>query len=342
MATDRSVSADNNRNTVIDLLKGVAIILVVLTHFNWTEDQRNYLVFPFLIDMAVPVFMFISGYVGAMSINRHGIKTVDEAYGIRELSRKYIRYYIPYIFVVIWIIADPNLVVDRSGKGVVRWFLCGTEGPGSYYIPIITQLVLIIPIINYLISKKRHVGLILCLSADILYACMKWAYGMNYDCWRNLVFRYIFIISAGVFAYYCNLRKRDSVLMMLIGLGYIFLLHFGLIKREVIMQWFDWPTTSCLADMWIVPLLVWTVNNLKLRFIPLEILGRSSYEIFLMQMVFYTAYNDIVGDKVQGRLAHIVLNIVICCSLGLIFHLVNTKITKTVINLADRCWDRSK
>ena len=57
---------ENNRT--IDFLKGISILLVLITHYAWTEEQRLNILFPYAIDMTVPVFMVVSGYVGAIPL----------------------------------------------------------------------------------------------------------------------------------------------------------------------------------------------------------------------------------------------------------------------------------
>lgn len=64
------------RNASVDLLKGVAILMVIVTHLGFTADQRKYFAFPFWIDMAVPVFMMLMGYVMSMSYARHGVDSL--------------------------------------------------------------------------------------------------------------------------------------------------------------------------------------------------------------------------------------------------------------------------
>ena len=66
-------NTENHNNSFVDVLKGICIIMVVVTHFSWEEHERLYYLFPFWIDMAVPIFMLISGYVYTISYKRHEI-----------------------------------------------------------------------------------------------------------------------------------------------------------------------------------------------------------------------------------------------------------------------------
>ena len=67
------------RDHFLDIAKGAAVILVIITHFSWTEEERLPYLFPFWVSMAVPVFMIISGYVGTASYEKKGIRTMAQA-----------------------------------------------------------------------------------------------------------------------------------------------------------------------------------------------------------------------------------------------------------------------
>ena len=73
---------DNNkekqlgRNSVIDIIKGICILFVIITHYQWTNEQRLMLLFPFWIDMAVPLFMIFSGYLSALSFYKRNFNMI--------------------------------------------------------------------------------------------------------------------------------------------------------------------------------------------------------------------------------------------------------------------------
>lgn len=49
----------------LDYLKAICVIMVIITHYDWGDKDSPF--FTMLINMAVPVFMIISGYNFAMS-----------------------------------------------------------------------------------------------------------------------------------------------------------------------------------------------------------------------------------------------------------------------------------
>ncbi len=117
------------RNHFLDILKAAAILCILITHFHWTDQQRLRLFFPFWIDMAVPVFMVISGYVNFCSSKRSGINSLREAYAAERIRKKLLRYLIPFGFAylaetaLIFIFSDS---LDKSSL-LYEWIRGGTD-----------------------------------------------------------------------------------------------------------------------------------------------------------------------------------------------------------------------
>lgn len=59
-------------------------------------------------------------------------------------------------------------------------------------------------------------------------------------------------------------------------------LYAGYKPRHLI----DWTGTSFVAAMYIIPIVGLVTKRSKLRFAPVELLGRASYNIYLAQMLF--------------------------------------------------------
>mgnify|MGYP003392391984 CR=1 FL=1 len=71
-----------NKNLTIDIVKGIAIILVVYGHViehsmaPWTQDFFQNPVFKIIYTFHMPLFVFISGYLMANSLNRNSVREV--------------------------------------------------------------------------------------------------------------------------------------------------------------------------------------------------------------------------------------------------------------------------
>ena len=101
---DRVSEATDNINTghltQIDLLKGLAIISVILLH-TWPEKVLLITGAPFHIWQAVPVFILIAGYVGTLSYKRRDTARLRQCYGRSLLSHRFKRILVPFTLLFI-------------------------------------------------------------------------------------------------------------------------------------------------------------------------------------------------------------------------------------------------
>ena len=74
---------DNKRVELFDIIKGIMILFIIITHFHWVypDDYLRY-GFVFYIDMAVPVFMILTGYFYALSNSRRKVDTITAAFEV--------------------------------------------------------------------------------------------------------------------------------------------------------------------------------------------------------------------------------------------------------------------
>lgn len=313
----------------IDFIKGICILFVVVTHYSWQSTERLKLLFPFWIDMAVPIFMIISGFVYTKSFQKNQITTIDKAYTVNFIIGKVIRYSIPFIiaFLIEVIVFNMLGTLQHSVMGIFFSFLCGGFGQGSYYYPVMMQFVFYFPVIYAIIRKYDFKGLIICGIINFLYEILKSAYGMTEGCYRLLVFRYTLLIAYGCYVAMGNYirHKKLSVFAFLIGIVYISACRYFDIVPPITNYW---TGTSFWACLFIIPLSKPIIlNNCSNRFV--ETLGRASYHIFLTQMVYYS----LVYDLVPYRWVQLIISIVACIVGGLVFYYIETPVTKKILKI---------
>lgn len=178
------------RNNFLDVIKGVCILLVILTHFDWVEAQRLQYFFPYWMNPAVPIFMIISGYVFTESYKRKNVKNFLGAYAPKSITDKLIRYTIPLLMIYIvevplkiWILGKP-----LEWSAIIRQLFLGGFGPGSYYYQYMIQFIFLFPLIYFAIRKWDIWGLVLCGVANIFYEVIKVPMGMSAETFRLLAF----------------------------------------------------------------------------------------------------------------------------------------------------------
>ncbi len=327
---------DAERIHLLDMIKGILIIFTIITHYDWTVEQRRMMLFPYWIDMAVPVFVIISGYVNALSYQRKKILSLKDAYQFKEILSRIIRYSVPYLIAYAIEAALFLYVIKRPLKAST--ILTGGIGPGSYYYPILIQFVFLYPLIYCAIRKYDLQGLCVCGIANVTFEIAKTIYGMPTGEYRFMVLRYLLLIAAGCYLAIGKQKIRKPVLAvsMLIGIFWQYAVYYLGYKPIFINE--DWATTSCVSGLYIIPICVaifFSNRLMNLRFGLLELIGRASFNIFLTQMVYYIGVKIIYKIIRNVWMANL-LNVIICCAVGILFYLIESRITRALLLYFER------
>lgn len=332
--------SEDKRNHFLDVLKGICIFFIVITHFSWSTKERLSYFFPFWIDMAVPIFMIISGYAYTLSYQKRMISCAADAYSLKNTIDKLLRYTIPfaiaYCVEILYLFNKGSLTVSLDvAFSVFVDFFNGGGGPGSYFFPIMIQFIFVFPPIFFAIKKHGFKGILACGVANAFYELLKFSYSMNESCYRLLVFRYILLISVGCYiANYAGEKqchkniKVFSLFSCALGLTFIVANCYLGYQPKIITYW---TRTSFLASLYIIPIATILIMKLgAFKFFPLEIIGKASYNIFLVQMVWYRFVSGKIETRVT-RPVHLAINLIACVGAGLVFYSIESRITKKVI-----------
>lgn len=326
------MQSEIKRNHMADIVKGICSIFVVTTHFAWSDAERRFFLFPFWIDMAVPAFMIISGYANAVSFEKKRTDSLRKAYAPQNIADKFIRYTRPFAAVYC---LEALLMIAKYGAGLesgwLTGWISGGFGPGSYYFPILVQLIFLFPLIYFLIRRYGHFGLLLC---GVMNGCYEvWQYGLNMkESWyRLLVFRYLLLIAFGCYLYLGG-KKRNPVIAFggCAGCIFIILVKYAGYSPEILRYW---SGTSFLAAMYIMPLmgkLLVSPVCASLRCGSLERLGRASYHIFLVQMMYYCFLSEPIYRIIKIRAAALVVDVCLCLFGGYLFYLAEGRFTANI------------
>lgn len=312
----------------IDFFKGICALLVIFTHYGWTQSERLWQLHPFWVDIAVPMFMAFSGYVAALAFERRKIETFEQAYEIKYLINRAIRYTVP--FIIAFIGEEMILVLGGHGHGLhTIWvFLNGGFGPGSYYWPCMVQFIFLFPVVYFLIKKYGVRGFILCGIINLVYEVCKWAYGMNEDFYRMICLRYILVIAFGCLLSQTSFRfsRITGGVFCVLGLTYIILFEYVELTPVITRYW---TNTSMFACLFFLPIIQFAVDAKSIYFTPIEILGKASYHIFLTQMVYYN-WALHMYDRIDNIVVRNAINFGCCIAAGLLFYKVEQQISKKI------------
>lgn len=316
------------RIELIDYLKAICVLMVIITHYDWSDKTTPF--FTMLINMAVPVFMILSGYNFAMSNRKKTDGKLRQMYGWKMMKPKLERFLIPF-FTVCFI---EIILLAMEGKNInpARIFLLGAYGPGSYYVPVMLQLLIIFPIIYLLVDRNAKLGIGLAAAGNLLFEIAVVLTDMDVYYYRLCIGRYLLLIAFGCYLYLHpekRVRGYQMLFMFLIGFAYIvYALQMEqkvtLFEEDFVL--FDyWATTAMPVAFYIFPIVILLFRRFYHSQIPgkagelLIWIGKASYHIFLVQMVYY---HFELGGKIMNAEWWIAVpfNILICVPIGLIFY----------------------
>ena len=132
-------------------------------------------------------------------------------------------------------------------------------------------------------------------------------------------------------------RERHRALYIcsfFLGLTWIILVKYGFYTPRIIN--IPWAGTSVFSAMYIIPIfvLIYRIGKgWKAGF--LELLGKASFHIFLAQMLYYAMAKDYVYSVMFSHTNNpyiiTLINIIICCLLGVCFYFVEKPLGKWVL-----------
>ena len=331
----------------LDVYKGVCMLLIIFTHFRWETSERLKYLFPFWVDMAVPVLMVIMGFLYAMSFQKKDC-SLEISYGLRELIIKWLRFVVPFVPVLLIELCAKVFVLHEklTGALILKAFAVGGYGPGSYYFPIMLQVVVLLPIIITSVKKFRFKGLLLWLVINVLFEFLKTLTGISGGLYRLLSFRYLFVLSYGVYLYYsfnetnrtlqkdvANSKRKRLFTGGTIGLVYITTFNYLGLKPVITAMW---TTSSVLAVLWIVPITYWLFKKVDVKNQLFEFFGQASFDIFLVQMLYYWSLARYVYRFINNSCFQMMFGFLFCLLFGVLYYKVEYPIQRKVISRIKR------
>ena len=319
----------SKRNGFLDIVKGAATVMVLITHYNWSDKWRLNLLFPYWVSMAVPLFMIITGYLSAASLERSGVKTLRAAYELKPLFKKIARYTLPFLYMYIVEIIIRSLSGNMpSPLSVLVYFFGGGFGEyGTYYFPVLIQITLIFPLIFFVVRSNKKWGLLVCFVLNLGLEIIKNVVDMSGGVYRLLAFRYIFVVAAGCYIYfYGNTAKYyRRVLACAVGALYIWLVNYTSYEPKIFIFW---TATTMLTTFFVAPVFAYFVEGKPLHCAPLELIGRACYHIFLAQIIFYNYVAPHIYRAVESKALELLLCLTISLVMGLGYYYIYNKIKK--------------
>lgn len=316
----------NERDSFIDILKTISIIMIIITHDPFFVEHYTMPICVYIIDMAVPIFMFVSGHNYAISsINRD--HNFIELYRPSNFFSKILRYLIPYSLVFFTVAILLVQFKDKTYSFYTLFidYIKGGYGPGSYYTPVMIQFIFISPLLLQLIKKAKEKGLLFAFLFNLIYEIML-TYGIHIPDYSRLILRYVFIISCGMYyaisvKSYTGINKNKFILLLSYVVGIIYLTYTQYISRPHLF--IRWTTTSMAVSFYIIPIILYVKFLFKkygknTNATIIQTISSATYHIYLTQMTYYfIGLSRFINLSVFFR---ILISNIICITCGVLFY----------------------
>ncbi len=327
----------------VDIVKSICIIFIVIAHFSWDSAERLTYYFPFWVDVAIPIFMIVGGYVNSIAFIEDKLTNWKHLYSYKGVLRGIVRYTVPFAMIylievvsLLFRVTDPARLSDIL---LVKLFLTGGIGPGSYYYPLMIQFVFLFPLIFYGIYRYNLKGLLFVFALNFLFEIGVSLANMPLPIYNLILVRYFFAIGIGVFIY---VRRYHIPLIVLLppfvmGVAYQLIVYYAHYEPAVITNLAESTLFSMLYIGPVFAFLMRTFRNDEWKYSKaMAYFGKAYFEIFLTQMLFYTFVDEGIGAYITWVPLHLALNIIICLAVGSLFYRMERPITERLMNLVSR------
>jgi len=326
----------------IDLLKGIAIIFVLIFH-TLPRETLDGIYFDFHIRQAVPIFILLLGLNMGMSFARQKFE-LNIGNIKKYLQNRFWRIIFPFLVLffttlLIGIATSRIKIYGILGKILLGIFgVLPISGPGNYFITILFQFILVFPLIFWLYRKYPKLTVVLCFSIDILFQI----FAKNSDIFDNFpylysacILRYLSIISIGLWLStdFKLFSRRNFFILLgsIISIAYLIAVDF----YSYIFPYFRNVWHTVLAFFYPALIVCIGINHLPKKAENMiidwfEQIGKTSYHIFLFQIAFF-GFGLNAYAYTEPILA-IITNIIICLIGGILFMLFEKRLKYVLTN----------
>ncbi|MHA6248246.1 acyltransferase family protein [Pontibacter sp. CAU 1760] len=316
----------------IDTLKGLAIIAVIVLHsLSKPALLKSFAVYH--IWQAVPLFMVLMGLNLRLSLKPIPF---SDLYTKAYFRKKATRILIPFLLVfcasiLLGLLWEPLLgrdVLQFSGYTLVG--VLPVPGRGNYFITLLLQSILVLPLLGYCFTKRPVLTTVALLLMEVLFLLLSKHY--------QLFDKEAYMYSAALPRYFTALAyglwlakairqplSRGALFAFAIagGVGAVYL-YFGATGGLEIPQVYDsWEKQNVLSFGYAAMLVLLGIyilptasENPSLKL--LAGLGQASYHIFLAQVLYFglASEND-----------NLFLNMAVCLPAGYLFYRLETRLS---------------
>ena len=289
----------------IDLLKTFMIAFVIIDHaFAYTG--RAGMGFELWERMSIPFFLIIMGFNMSNSFARQDDTSLKKLYSWNYFKKKLWRYIFPYLIFYIISTTAAFIIYEDQFSTIFsdNWFLdyilfqkAIFEGPGNWFIPVLFQSILIIPLLYKLYIKSPKLILSLTFIIEMLMHVFEFYYPEHRMITLHIVLLYLFGIALGMwFSQNKELfNKRNLFIWVLFPISLIYMIAWDFFNYRIridgnvlIRGDYNFLTFIYSALIFLLVIRIFPRNPKNRIAKGFTSIGRSTFHIYLLQDLFFS------------------------------------------------------
>ncbi len=225
----------------IDFLKAAMIFLVIFDH-NVSWNIKNNIAVALWERISIPVFLVILGFNMGLSFREKGYTSLKQLYSWNYFKKKIMRYVVPFLilyaastFIGLFMYGfDFIAMYDTQyypSHGVINlfYFIMPFWGPGNWFIPVLFQSILVVPLLYWVFTKKPVVALILTFAIEIaMQTIVFFLFGGDFTSWEQV---HVYSLFSSSILFYLSA----------VGLGMWFSKRPNLFAKQNLFMWILYP-----------------------------------------------------------------------------------------------------
>lgn len=197
------------------------------------------------------------------------------------------------------------------------------------------QFIFLSPIIYFIIKKYDFFGTIICFLVTALWELIQYCWEMNGQPYKYIIFRYISIIGFGCYIAVGKTKLSKFILLLMFAVGVVWQTLLNYRPLHPVFMNEGWARVNYISSLFVMPILYIVIKKYydrKINIAILEGIGKASYNIYLVQMLFYGYFPaQIVYRLVDVAWIQLLICITVCIGTGFIFYKIESKITNRII-----------
>ena len=337
----------------IDVLKAIMIFLVIFDHVvDWSLKKRIGVLFWERI--SIPVFLVLLGFNWGLSFRRKNQTKLKEMYGKDYFKNKLLRFLFPFLilYAISTIVGlllynfnfgamiDSQYSEYESPIHMIIMYL-PFYGPGNWFIPVLFQAILVIPLIYRLFLKNPKMAVILCFLVEfILHIFIIYTIaidGTTIQEWhievffRDSIFFYLSAIGMGMwlsFNHKIDADRNETFLFLLpVSLFYMIMYQFFRIGIPIVRGDYHYLTFLYAAVLFMFAMKYLPEKSDGIISKGIKSISKATYHILLVQIFYYAIIIYLFGTHylidIHSRpidFLYLIIAWIICVPLGVLWY----------------------